>query len=313
MSEAQLNNLVRLLGAGGPRDPGAPIEAVRSSFEKLGRLLGPPAGSQVEVREVAGVACERIRPPAGSSPGEIVYLHGGGYVSGSPATHRGLVARLAAASGFDVWSVDYRLAPEHPHPAALEDSLAVVEARVERREDGAVALVGDSAGGGLVLAVLSELSARRGAFRVSERRLPAAGVCLSPWTDLEATGASVSENASSDPLVSPEGLRRMADLYLAGADPRLPVVSPLHADLRGLPPMLVLVGSTEVLRDDATRVARVLERDGVDVTLEVWERMIHVWPLYARLLDEGQQAIERVAGFVREALAERVGSGRLGG
>jgi len=246
---------------------------------------------------VAGVRCEALAPTAGlAGDGEIVYLHGGGYVSGSVATHRGLAARLALASGRRVWTVDYRLAPEHPYPAAFEDCLAVTAERLEAQVGrGGVVLAGDSAGGGLVLSVLAALRDRDGA---SAR----AGVCLSPWTDLEATGDSVRRNAASDPLVSLAGLRRMSALYLDGADPRTPGASPLHADLEGLPGLLILAGSSEVLLDDSTRVAVALERVGVEVSLEVWDDMLHVWPLYARLLDEGQRTIERIGGFVRAAL-----------
>ena len=307
MSKAQLVNLVRFLSAGGPRDPGAPIEAVRASFEKLGRLLGPPEGVQVRARRVAGVPCETVAPARGAEgAGEIVYLHGGGFVSGSTATHRGLAARLALAAGRRVWTVGYRLAPEHPYPAAVEDSLAVVEARLAAQpEGGSLVVAGDSAGGGLVLAVLAALRDRGGPA-------VAAGVCLSPWTDLEATGDSVELNAAEDPLVSLAGLKRMAALYLNGADSRHPAASPLHADLAGLPPVVILAGSAEVLLDDSTRMAAALERAGVEVTLEVWERMLHVWPLYAPLLEEGRQAIERAARFVDAVLASERRARRSG-
>jgi acetyl esterase/lipase len=297
MSRAQLNNLVRFLSAGGARDANVPIATLRRSFEKLGRVLRAPDGVEVRCAAAAGVDGEVVSPAGGSVRcGEVVYLHGGGYVYGSPATHRGLAGRLALSTGVPVWNVGYRLAPESPYPAALHDCLATVEARLRALGGSPLVLVGDSAGGGLVLAVLAALRERGGA-------LPAAGVCLSPWTDLEATGDSVHANAESDPLVSLPGLRRMAELYLDGAHPRSPGASPLHADLAGLPPMLILAGSTEVLLDDARRVAAALERAGVDVTLEVWEHMIHVWPLYAPLLAEGQQAIERVSRFVVDALS----------
>jgi epsilon-lactone hydrolase len=299
MSRSRLVNLVRMLTAGGPRPPDTPVEEVRASFEKLGRLLRPPSGLRHEPVTVGGVPCEVSIPElADCDAGVLVYLHGGGYVSGSPGTHRGLAGRLAVATGLRVVAVDYRLAPEHPFPAALEDCLAVIGELAAR---GAVVLAGDSAGGGLVVASLVELRDRGRLAGV------AAAVCLSPWTDLEITGDSVRDNAARDPLVGLAGLRRMAALYLGGEDPRAPLASPLHARLEGLPPMLVLVGGAEALLDDSRRLAVALEQAGVEVTLEVWEEMIHVWPLYAPLLPEGQQAIERVARFARQAL------GRSGG
>ncbi|HVS16695.1 MAG TPA: alpha/beta hydrolase [Thermoanaerobaculia bacterium] len=301
MSRTQLVNLVRILRAGGPRDPRAPLAEVRASFEKLGRLLAPPSTVGAERAAVGGVPCEVSIPARESAEGVLVYLHGGGYVSGSPATHRGLAGRLAQACGVRVVTVGYRLAPEHPFPAALEDCLAVVEELHARDPAQPLVLAGDSAGGGLVVAALVELRDR-------SRLAPVVGgVCLSPWTDLEITGESVRTNAAGDPLVGLAGLRRMAALYLDGTDPRAVLASPIHARLDGLPPLLVLVGSTEALLDDSRRLVAALQRAGVEATLEVWEDMIHVWPLYAPLLDEGQQAIERVACFARQAL------GRSGG
>jgi acetyl esterase/lipase len=196
-----------------------------------------------------------------------------------------------------VLNVGYRLAPEHPHPAAVEDAVAAVRfAYAAGLAPSRVAVGGDSAGGGLALATLLGL-------RDERAPLPAAGVCISPWTDLSGSGDSLRANAELDPMVDEDDLRLMASAYLAGRDARAPLASPLFADLRGLPPLLVQVGTAEVLLDDATRLAERARDAGVDVQLEVWEDMIHVWHAFADVLPEGAQAVEGIADFLEKRLA----------
>jgi phosphinothricin tripeptide acetyl hydrolase len=226
----------------------------------------------------------------------IVYLHGGGYVMGSIATHRGLCARLSQAARARVLSVDYRLGPEHPHPAAVDDAVAAVRFV---RESGVAprrtAIAGDSAGGGLTLATLV-------ALRDAADPLPAAGLCISPWTDLALSGASIATKAAEDPMVRGADLKLMADAYLAGRDAKTPLASPLYADLGGLPPLLLQVGSAEVLLDDAVRMVERASKAGVSADLRVWQDMFHVWHAFAQILPEGQQAVDEMAAFFEKRL-----------
>jgi acetyl esterase/lipase len=224
----------------------------------------------------------------------MLYLHGGGYVVGSIATHRGLAGRLSQAAAARVLLVDYRLAPEHPFPAAVDDAASAYRWLLAQGiESARLVIAGDSAGGGLTIATLV-------ALRDAGVPLPAAAVCLSPWVDLEGSGDSVTTKAAADPLVQKDMLLQLGAWYLAGADPRTPLAAPLYADLRRLPPLLIQVGTAEILLDDATRLAEKATAAGVKVTLESWEDMIHVWQLFAPMLPEGQQAIERIGVFVQQ-------------
>jgi acetyl esterase/lipase len=224
----------------------------------------------------------------------MLYLHGGGYAIGSIVTHRGLAGRLSQAAAARVLLVDYRLAPEHPFPAAVNDATGAYRWLLAQGIDPArLIIAGDSAGGGLTIAALV-------AVRDAGMPLPAAAVCLSPWVDLEGSGDSVTTKATADPLVQKAGLLQLAAWYLAGANPRTPLAAPLYADLRDLPPLLIQVGTAEILLDDATRLAEKAIAAGVKVTLEPWEDMIHVWQLFAPMLPEGQKAIERIGVFVQQ-------------
>ncbi|MDO9072713.1 MAG: alpha/beta hydrolase [Rubrivivax sp.] len=239
--------------------------------------------------------------PAGTGDAVVLYMHGGGYVIGSPRSHRHLAADIAVAAGTRAFTLDYRLAPEHPFPAALDDAVAAYRWLVESQgaQPGRIVLAGDSAGGGLVLTTLV-------ALRDAGLPLPAAGVCISPWTDLSCSLPSCDPQLPSyDPLIDHAVLRAMAHAYMGRRSLRNPRVSPLFADLRGLPPLLVQVAGGEALVDDARQLAIAASEAGVHTTLEVWPRMVHVWHWYARMLDEGQQAIERIAEFMQGALRQR--------
>ena len=192
---------------------------------------------------------------------------------------------------------DYRLAPEHPHPAAVDDSVAAYRWMLAQGlKPARIAVAGDSAGGGLTVATLV-------AIRDAKLPVPAAGVCLSPWVDLEGIGESMTTKADVDPIVQKPGLLQMAAAYLGGKDPRTPLAAPLYADLSGLPPLLIQVGTAETLLDDASRLADRARKAGVTVIYEPWENMIHVWHLFASMLDEGQQAIDRIGEFVQKQAA----------
>jgi acetyl esterase/lipase len=227
----------------------------------------------------------------------ILYLHGGGYVMGSIATHREMVARMSKASGARALLVDYRLAPEHPFPAAVDDATAAYRWLLSQNiKPSRIVVAGDSAGGGLTLATLV-------ALRDAKTPLPAAGVCISPWVDMEGTGASMTTRAKADPVVQKQGLLGMAQLYLGGKDPKSPLAAPLHADFRGLPPLFIHVGDAETLLDDSTRVAEKAKMAGVKVDLEIWPEMPHVWHLFAPFLPEGQQAIDKIGKYVQAKTA----------
>src|SRR5215470_9804425 len=223
--------------------------------------------------DAGGVKAEWIVPPNASEDRVILYLHGGGYVMGSINTHRAMVARIARSSQARALALDYRLAPEHPFPTAVDDATAAYRWLLSQNiNPSRIVVAGDSAGGGLTLATLL-------ALRDAKVPLPAAGVCLSPWVDMEGTGASMTTRAKADPVVQKQGLLGMAQLYLGGKDPKSPLAAPLHADLRGLPPLFIHVGDAETLLDDSTRVAEKAKKAGVKVDLEVWSEMPHVWHL----------------------------------
>jgi len=296
MPSQELQNLIAMLRARPLAGPETPIEEIRAGFEAMAAMNPLPPDVRTEPVEAGGVRAEWVIPPGAAEDRVLLYLHGGGYVIGSINTHRELVARIARAAGVRGLALDYRLAPEHPFPAAVEDATAAYAWLLERGyAPEKVVIAGDSAGGGLTLATL--VSARDRGLP-----MPAAAVCLSPWVDLEGIGESMTERADLDPLVQREALRRMASLYLAGADPRTPLAAPLYADLRGLPPLLIQVGTWETLYDDATRIAERARAAGVPVVLEPWEEMIHVWQLFSNV-PEAREATERIGGFIRERLA----------
>ena len=256
----------------------------------------PPAGVQTLAVDADGVKADRVSTRASEPSHHILFLHGGGFIIGSPALYRHFTWRIASATRACVLSVDYRLAPEHPFPAALDDAVAAYHWLLN---DGAdprrIAVMGDSAGGGLALSLMLRL-------RDEGSPLPAAAVALSPWTDLALTGTSLRRNAAADPMVSPDQARHFVDYYLAGADPRTPYASPLYGEPAGLPPTIIQVGSDEVLRDDAVRMADRMRAAGCRIDLEIWPRMPHVWHLFAPVMPEARRAIERIGAFVTKAI-----------
>lgn len=266
-----------------------PLAVARREWEEAAKKAGVPPGVGIVPVDVVGRPGEWVESPGADRGRVLFYLHGGGYRSGSCVTHRDLAARLSLASGTRVLLLEYRLAPEHPFPAAVEDAAAGYRWLIGGISPENVVIGGDSAGGGLALATMVRL-------REQGVALPAAAVLLSPWVDLTMTGPSIRTHAGLDPSGSREKLAEAADLYLAGADPKDPLASPLYADLRGLPPMLIQVGDHELLLSDSTRLAEAAEA----ATLDVWEEMWHVWHLSADELPEGRHAIKRAGEFVRQ-------------
>ncbi|MBN1584141.1 MAG: alpha/beta hydrolase [Anaerolineae bacterium] len=273
------------------------IQAQRARQERTARYTRLARDIQCQPVDADGVPAEWIRAPAdrskaiGVDGGAILYLHGGAYALGSINVHRELVARLARATNTRVLAIDYRLAPEHPYPAALEDATTAYLWLIDEGiAPSQLIVAGDSAGGGLALAALV-------ALRDAGKPLPAGAVCLSPWTDLALTGASVQTKAGADPILDPDDLKQYARFYAREHDLASPRISPLYADLQGLPPLLIQVGTDEILLDDALRCAGRARRAGVDVTLDVCDGMFHVFQMFP-FLPETTQAVGRIAEFV---------------
>lgn len=276
------------------RDP-APVEldvaATRARMDRQGGRL--PDGVTGTPTSVGDVRAEWIDATGAIADRAILYLHGGGFVAGSIDSHRNLTGHLAAAAGCRTLALDYRLAPEHPHPAAVTDALAAYAWLLEQGFAGEhLVVAGDSAGGGLAVSCAHE-ARKRGL------PMPAGLVVMSPCTDLELSGASMTSRADVDPMVSRELLSEMIECFVAGGDRRDPAAAALHCDLSGFPPMLIQVGDAEVLLDDATRLAALAEASGVDVTLQIWAEMTHVFQFGAGYFPEADAAIGQVAEFCR--------------
>ena len=296
MDSPQLQEVIRRLQARLAK-PRKYVEDDRFNYEEMMQVMPLEDDVVCERVSAGGVHAEWVSAPGAREDHVMLNLHGGGYILGSSRTHRVTCGRLSRAAGVRVLSLDYRLAPESPFPAPVEDSVAAYRWLVSNGTNPSnIVLVGDSAGGGLAVSVLV-------ALRYLGEPMPAAGICFSPWIDLAQTGGTMDSNAKVDPSVSRERLAGMAKPYLAGKDPQSPLASPLHADLRGLPPLLILVGSVEVLVDDAKRLADRAKTAGVDVTLDIWDDMPHNWHTFAPILPEGQQVIELMGKFTQKHMA----------
>jgi acetyl esterase/lipase len=293
MASKELEDVLQLLRAMPPIPPDASIEQMRAGMEEMTTAAPLPEGVEYQEVEVEGVPAEWAVAPNARDDRAVLYLHGGGYVIGSIRTHRQLVGNLSAAAEAKVLSLDYRLAPEHPHPAAVDDAVAAYRHLLGAFDPPRTAIAGDSAGGGLTAATLV-------ALREAGVPLPAAAVLISPWLDLTLSGASMESKAAEDPMVQRDGLQKMADAYVAGTDAKAPTVSPLFADLAGLPPMLLHVGTAETLLDDSTRFADKARAAGIAVDLEVWDDMIHVWHAFSLVLPEARQATDRIGEYLKE-------------
>ena len=276
--------------------PGIPVSERRKRLTRYGAcegwLMKPPAGTEMHELHLGGVPAVSVARPQSEARRRILFLHGGGYITGSPALYRHVLWRFAEAARGEIVAIDYRLAPEHPFPAALDDAVTAWLAILERDADaGRCAVLGDSAGGGLALAMALRL-------RDESVPLPGAVVAISPWTDLAITGTSTIDD-SKDPMLRSDCLQPFAAQYLGGVDPRHPYASPLYGDAAGLPPTLLQVGSDEILRDDSARLAARMRAAGCQVSLEVWPRMPHVWHAFAPAMPEAGRAIKRVGAFVQ--------------
>ncbi|MBD3142267.1 alpha/beta hydrolase fold domain-containing protein [Microbispora bryophytorum] len=290
---AQIDAMMRQSRPDGPRS----VEAIRAGFKALMARMIVPDRIRVTRTTLGGRPALRVEPDNGRRAGTILYFHGGGWVFGSPETALSLTGNLVAKTGFGAYSVDYRLAPEHPFPAAIEDTLGAYRALLDSGEDpSTIAFAGDSAGGGLT--VTTCLAARDAGLP-----LPAAIVAFSAGLDATRTGESMDTKEGIDPIFTREAVERTGAMYVAGADPHQPLLSPaVLADLTGFPPMLLQVGTNEILLDDSTRLAARARAAGVDVILDVTADVPHVFQSFAGVLDEADEALDRAAVFLGQRL-----------
>jgi len=277
-------------------DPSMGLDEMRSSYETMADLTTMPDGVEWTEVDAGGVPAIWADAAGGASDRVLQYVHGGGYVIGSADHYRRLTGHLAKAIGCRVLNVDYRLAPEFPHPAPVEDSTTAYRWLLDQGVGPAhIAISGDSAGGGLTVATLLSI-------RDAGLPMPAAAVPLSPWVDMEGTGDSMVTMVERDVLVKPETIKGMAEAFLAGQDPHSPLAAPLHADLSGLCPLYIQVGGDETLLDDSTRLAERAGHAGVECRIDVFPEMQHVFQMAAGTIPEADDAIARIGEWLRPRL-----------
>jgi acetyl esterase/lipase len=298
MSVKDRETLAALFRAQSLTPPSQSWAEQRAGIEQMGAMLPPVEGFEATPATVGGIAGEWVRGKhVRRNDAAVLYLHGGGYTIGSPKSHRHLVGQLSIDSGLPIFSADYRLAPEHPFPAAIDDGVAAYKGLLDGGiAPGHLAIAGDSAGGGLTMATLL-------AARDKGLPMPACAVPISPWVDLSQGGESFRARAARDPIVTKDGIDVMAAAYLNGADAKNPLASPVFADLKGLPPLLIQVGSEEALHSDAVTLAQRAEAAGVEVSFESWGGMIHVWHAFHPILSEGRDAVARIGAYLKQRIA----------
>jgi monoterpene epsilon-lactone hydrolase len=268
------------------------IEEARIHYDALGTPIAPDI--HVEKVNIGHILSEIYTPPDCDPNRIMLYLHGGGFVFGSSKSHGGMVAEIARYAQCKVLFINYRRAPEHPFPAALQDSCAAYHwLRNQGYQSQCMSIAGDSAGGGLVLSTLLSL-------REQNYPLPGSAVCISPWTDQEFSGESYKTRKEMDPLIEERVCQLVSQSYLNGHDKQDPLVSPILADLSHLPPLFIQVGEREVLYNDAADLAQLAKQFNLDVTFEEWPDMVHVWHFYYKYLSDGIKAMQRVGKFVIE-------------
>ncbi|MHA2009457.1 MAG: alpha/beta hydrolase [Promethearchaeota archaeon] len=277
------------------------VEEGRTRFDAIEAMVKVPEDVKIDDIEVNGVPAAFISTPGAAEESVVLYLHGGGYVLGSIKSHKEFGSRISRASNSRVLLLDYRRAPESPYPAALEDAVAAYKWLIENEgiNPKNIIIGGESAGGGLTIATLLKL-------RDTGITLPAAAIVLSPFADLDITGETIRSKAKEDPLVNASDLFFDSSLYVGEDDPKNPYISPVYADLKGLPPMIIQVGSSEILLSDSIRIAEKAKTAGVDVILDIWEDMIHMFQLFASFAPEGQEAIEKLGKFIQKHLKKEV-------
>ena len=296
MTQQQRRDLDELLRHG-PLDVGGDIAEQRAVFHEMTASVPLPEDVSATHGELGGVPVITVETPGNDPSVVLLYFHGGAYALGSAPDSVGLAADVSRRAGARVVSVDYRLAPEHPFPAALDDAVAAYRALLDQGVPSTrIAFVGESAGGGLVVATLV-------ALRDADQPQPSSAALFSPWVDLTVSGASATTKAALDPALTPQALRTRARDYLGERDTATPLASPVFADLTGLPPLLIQVGSHEILLDDALRLASRAAYHDVAVELQVWPEVPHVFQGFAALLDDADRALNAAAAFLTRAWA----------
>ena len=298
MASPEFQAIVAQMRAAQPLDPALSIDDLRSAYSAVEWPM--PDNTTVTPVDAGGVPAEWVVAAGADPTRRLLHFHGGGYVIGNLVSHRDMTAAFSQASGCSALIVDYRLAPEHPFPAAVDDGLAAYRWLRDHGPAGpapatATYIVGDSAGGGLALSTML-------AARDANIPLPNAAALISAWTDLTMSGESMTTRKEADPRVTAEILEAWAPLYVGKHDRRSPLASPLFADLRGLPPLLMQVGDAEIILDDTTRTAARAREAGVEVTEEVWPEMFHVWHHQWAAIPEAQEAVNRLGSFLKQAV-----------
>jgi epsilon-lactone hydrolase len=272
------------------------LEGTRKNINRLSSISKLPSGVHYKSDSCSDIICEWAIPKNKNNEGVVLYFHGGAFVSGSIKTHRALVGRIARASKTDCLSVEYRLAPENPYPAALNDAIAVYQWLLQNNyKHQQIVIAGDSAGGGLAMATLLKI-------RDEPMPLPAACVCLSPWLDLRCTGDSLWSVAHKDPMLKPDMSKIYTDYYAPEMDLTIPYLSPYYAEPSGLPPIYIQVSDSELPLDDSTRFEKKAKAVGVDIEVEIWKDMLHVWHIFSPILPEATRAIKRIGKYIENKI-----------
>ncbi|MFX0029049.1 MAG: alpha/beta hydrolase [Candidatus Hermodarchaeota archaeon] len=297
MVSKEMENLLNFIKQSVDQSVEPSVEGLRESFDQIGNMMRVPKDAKCEPIDIAGIPAEWISVPDSINDRVLLYFHGGGYVAGSIKSHREYCVNLARASKTKVLLIDYRRAPEHRFPAAVEDATKVYDWLITSGgiKPKNIIIAGESAGGGLTIATLLKL-------RDDNKELPAAGIPLSPYLDLAVTGESVKTKADVDPISTEAMLKFCAEQYLGEGDKKNPLASPLYADLKNLPPLYIQVGTAELLLDDAVRFADSAKAAGVDVKLELWDDMIHMFQMFATMIPEGRDAITKIGEFILKSI-----------
>ena len=290
-----LNRIIKMLLQNREVETKKRVKDERETMEHMANMIKLPEDVELNKVTIEGIDATWLKTPGINNDHVVLYLHGGGYVTGSFNTHKDLVYKLSKESKCRVITIEYGLAPEHPYPKGLNDAATIYKWLIseEKIKPNKLIIAGDSAGGGLTLVTLLKL-------RDLGAPLPAAGVCLSPWTDLTFTGESYHDKSISDPGITLDGLMFDARLYIGDNESTNPYISPVYADLTGLPPLLIHVGTVEKLFNDSTRIADNAKKAGVDVTLKIWQDMIHVFQAYSVLISEGHESIVEIGNFIQK-------------